>query len=125
MFLIAFLLAAAVPRLQNPGFEAATLSGWESKVYRKSGQDPMVRLDSSQAREGRQCLLIEARDPASAGVVQTLFLPPGSLYRLTAWIKTEALAARRGGPIEIQTPAGRVGKSPLRSPAPPTGRKKR
>jgi alpha-N-arabinofuranosidase len=114
MFLGAFLLAATVAQLQNPGFEAATLSGWEIKIYQKTGQDPVVRLDSGQAREGRQCLLIEARDAASAAVFQTLYLPPGSLYRLKAWIKTEALAAA-GGLIEIQTPAGRVGKSRPRS----------
>ncbi len=121
MFLTAFLLAAALPQLQNPGFEAPTLSGWESRIYRKSGRDPIVRLDSSQAREGRQCLLIEALDPASAGVAQTLFLSPGSLYRLRAWIKTEALSAdgapAAGGLIEIQTPAGKVGESRTRSGA--------
>src|ERR1700722_1645717 len=121
MFLTAFLLAAALPQLQNPGFEAPTLSGWESKTYRKSGRDPLSRLDSSHAREGRQCLLIEAPDPASAGVVQTLFLSPGALYRLRAWVKTEALAAdgapAAGGLIEIQTPAGSVGKSRPKSGA--------
>jgi len=119
MFLGALFLAAAVGQLQNPGFEAATLSGWESKIYQKSGRDPLIRLDSSQTREGRQSLLIEASDPASAAVAQTLFLLPGSLYRLKASIKTEALAAdgapAAGGLIEIETPAGRVGKSRPRS----------
>ena len=76
MFLGAFLLAAAIAQLQNPGFEAATLSGWETKIYQKTGQYPVVRLDSGQAREGRQCLLIEAHDAASAGVFQTFYLPP-------------------------------------------------
>ncbi len=115
MFAGAFLLAAAVGQLQNPGFEAATLSGWETKIYHKSGRDPVVRLDSSRPGEGRQCLLIEASDPASAGVSQTLYLTPGSLYRLRASIRTEVLSGdggpTGGGLIEIDTPAGRVGKS--------------
>ena len=116
MLLSLFLLAAAVPQLHNPGFEdSQPLSGWESEIYEKSGREPVIRLDAT-AREGQHSLLIEAADPASAGVRQTLFLRPGGLYRLTAWIRTGALTAP-GGMIEIQTPAGRVGKSRLRSEA--------
>jgi len=116
MLLSLFLLAAAVPQLHNPGFEdPQPLSGWESRIYEKSGRDPVIRLDAT-AREGRHCLLIEGADPASAGVSQALFLRPGGLYRLTAWIRTGVLTAP-GGIIEIQTPTGRVGKSRLRSGA--------
>ncbi len=116
MFLSFFLLAAAIPQIQNPGFEASKpLAGWESKVYAKAGREPRIVADSGDAREGKQALLIDAPEPAAAGVLQTFFLPPGGLYRLTVWIRTESLEAQgkpgAGGLIEIETPAGRIGTS--------------
>ncbi|MBI3667722.1 MAG: hypothetical protein HY236_16080 [Acidobacteria bacterium] len=116
------LLAAATPQIHNPGFEAPEpLSGWTTRVYGKSGRDPLIRADTSEFKEGKQSLLIDAPEPARAGAFQTLFFEPGSLCRLRAWVKTEGVMANgrpaAGGWIEVRTPVGAIGRSRARTGA--------
>ena len=123
--LLALLLVssgASKSPIQNPGFEASPfLSGWEKHVRSEhdNGHIPTFTADRGDAKEGSQSLLVEAPDAASASVSQRVFLPVGSLWRVRAWIKTENLSAaddtHAGGFISIDTPAGEIASSPIRS----------
>ena len=80
--------------VRNPGFESApVLTGWEveTRLRQDHGRTPTLTADPNDAREGAQSLLIEALDPADASVKQRIFLPVGSLWRASVWIKTENL----------------------------------
>ncbi len=115
MFTVALLLAVSA-QVQNPGFESAALSGWQTQVYGPASDQPALRLDSSAPKEGRQSLLIEAPRAGRAAVSQTMFLEPGSLWRLRVWVKTDA--SQPGGIAEIRTPGGSLGDT---AALPPSG----
>ena len=64
-------MALAAPGIQNPGFEAAQLlSGWEVNTPAQGTEVVQVRADTTDRKEGRQSLLIEARAPASYSLNQ-------------------------------------------------------
>ena len=120
--------AEAPAVLLNSGFESIPpLTGWEveTRLREPSGRKPTLDVDSSEAKEGRQSLRIEALDPAEAGVKQRIFLPVGSLWRARVWVKTEGLdssAGETGGMLAIDTPgaeiaatSGRSGTTPWRN----------
>ncbi len=117
----ALLLAMALsaPQLQNPGFGASEiLAGWEVNTPAQEGRGVQVRVDSTEAKEGRQSLLIEAREPASYALNQWIVLPAGTLWRARIWIKTENLVPRPrdgrgggGGQIVIDSREGVLGRS--------------
>ena len=91
------LMALSAPQLQNPGFEASELlAGWEVNTPAQESKGVQVRADSTEAKEGRQSLLIEAREPASYSLNQWIVLPAGTLWRARIWIKTENLGPRPG-----------------------------
>ena len=82
---------AALLGLENPGFESGDpLVAWKTWIY-KDGRDPVIRVDSSAAKEGKQSLLVEAEDPADVALGQTISLPAGSVWSVRCWIKTEGL----------------------------------
>jgi alpha-N-arabinofuranosidase len=119
---LALLLSAAAttsePAVQNPGFEASPfLRGWKIQIRAKeeNGRRPTFTSDRSESKEGNQSLLIEAPDSADAEASQKIFLPVGSLWRVSVWVKTEDLSAeepgRAGGFISVETPVGSVGSS--------------
>ncbi len=110
---------ASPPVVQNPGFEASpALSDWKVDIHAQTegAREPVITVDESEAKEGRQSLRMEAFDPASASVRQRIFLPVGSLWRAQVWVKTENLTLASGseaqGRIKIETPAGDAGASP-------------
>ncbi|HLY20476.1 MAG TPA: hypothetical protein VKR61_24785, partial [Bryobacteraceae bacterium] len=96
MILPALALLAIAPQLHNGNFEQG-LEGW--MVHRHSGRasDPLVQT-------GKRALWIEPRGPGSAGVSQTLYLTPGSLWRVGARTSGHTL-------IEANTPSGSFGSS--------------
>src|SRR5208337_473107 len=113
-------VALGAPQLQNPGFEASELlAGWEvnTPAHEKKGVE--VRPDTTERREGRQSLLIEARAAASYSLNQWIVLPAGTLWRARIWIKTEGLGpigrGGAGGQILIDSREGVLGKSSPRS----------
>jgi alpha-N-arabinofuranosidase len=114
------LLALSAPQLQNPGFEASELlAGWEVNTPAQEGKGVQVRADSRETKEGRQSLLIDARQPASYSLNQWIVLPAGTLWRARIWIKTENLGpAGHGGAsgqILIDSREGVLGRSSSRS----------
>jgi alpha-L-arabinofuranosidase len=113
------LFAVSSPALQNPGFEEpGPLSGWRVYLEEREGRDPVIRVDSSEFKEGKQSLLLDPEDPAHLTVGQRLYLPVGSLWRVKGWVKSENLNVkdRTGvtGVIDIQTPAGSLGRTESR-----------
>lgn len=109
MLVLVAMLAAFAPQLENGGFEERELAGWKTERDAKEIRDPVFRLDSGDARQGSQSLLIETADPARAAASQTVFLRPGSLWRVSGWLKNGQNAS--GGRINIATPAGSVGRT--------------
>lgn len=114
------LSAQSVPLLQNPGFELATaqsgqILGW--KVSSASGSNGVsIGIDTGQAKEGSRSLLIDTRDASDVNVSQELFLPVGTTWKVSVWIKGEASAANHESPqtgaLEIEAPSGNQGKAP-------------
>src|SRR5580693_3866625 len=93
------LSAQSSPRLQNPGFEAATLQsgqvpGWTVSSEARTNE-AVVRVDEVQVKTGTRALLIDSKEPAGVSVSQELFLPVGSTWRVSVWIRGEALAGNR------------------------------
>jgi alpha-N-arabinofuranosidase len=117
-------LAISGSTLQNPGFEASDpLSSWEIEADKKN--DVSIRVDQTNPKQGRQSLLIEARNSTEATVRQELSLPVGTLWRAKVSIRTDGLKLRtptgETGLIEIQTPPGNQGRSKGRTGNTPWG----
>ncbi|HVN03844.1 MAG TPA: hypothetical protein VMT86_05455 [Bryobacteraceae bacterium] len=103
------LLAAAIPQLQNGNFDSG-LVGWTAESHGDSGHQAEVRVEDAPGSGQRHALVIEPRAQQRAEVVQTVYLTPGKLWRLTA----RAHGADGGGSracIEVTTPSGTIGSS--------------
>ena len=127
MLACAFLLMAVgiaeaqnVTQLQNPGFEAPVTSGvqipgWDVSTGKGAG-GIQIQTDHLQAKEGTQALRIESAQPGNVRVTQTLFLPVGSTWKASVWVRGEALQAKNeaseSGGLAIETPAGDQGTAP-------------
>lgn len=122
LFGLLLFLAIAVPQLHNPSFEtsariAGQVPGWKVSIKNSRGSRVVVRTDATEFKEGSESLLVEARDAADATISQDLFLPVGTLWQVSAWIKTESLSGpdktRGGAQIVVETPAGDQGRTPV------------
>ena len=96
MILPALALLAIAPQLHNGGFEQE-LASWTIHTHDDRGAKPLVRV-------ANRTLSIEPRGPGQAGVSQTVYLTPGSLWRLSA--RTSGAAQ-----IEVDTLSGVFGSS--------------
>ncbi len=96
MILPALALLAIAPQLHNGTF-AENLDGWTVHRHGERSGDPVVRAAGGT-------LTIEAPGPGLAGITQTIYLTPGSLWRL---------GARSSGKVRIavETPSGTFGSS--------------
>jgi len=122
------LMAWAAPQMQstsqvqNPGFESAAsgsqqISGWRVWTEEKTTSKVQFQIDSSQFKEGNHSLLIDSQEPVDSAVSQELFLPVGTTWKVSAWVKAEGLRGREGategGAFEIETPVGDQGRAAL------------
>src|SRR5579859_5399049 len=124
------LLAAAVvlfapagkAQIVNAGFEAVTPDQSWQVDPEEAKQSYTISADTKDFKEGRQSLSISADKPVSLTLHQQLFLPVGTLWRLTGWVKTNASAPLLGevatnesveaGPrIGMDSPGGSQGSS--------------
>jgi len=95
------------PSLLNGGFESATAAElWQVDV--PAGQRVSITLDRSGAIDGRQSLLITSDQPASITLRQQVFLPVGTLWRLTGWARITG-ASNPSPQIGIESPVGEQG----------------
>lgn len=72
--------------------------------------------DASNKKEGKQSLLVSADEPVHLTLRQELFLPVGTLWRLSGWVKSAARedssdASSPSQRIGIETPVGSQGLS--------------
>src|SRR5262249_4090632 len=116
---LTLLVAIGATVLQNAGFEDTDpLSVWKIYSEVREGRDPVIRADKKEFKEGKQSLVLSPADPARLSVGQRIYLPVGSLWRLSGWIKTEDLDPKDRtsvvGAIDIQTPAGSLGRTQSR-----------
>ncbi|MFN7994124.1 MAG: hypothetical protein U0Q18_11005 [Bryobacteraceae bacterium] len=103
------LLAAASPQLRNGNFDDQ-LAGWSVHSHADSGPAAGVRIEPVQGKGFRYAVLVECPGSERAGVEQTLYLTPGSLWRLSARAKQSGPAAPAPR-LEVETPSGTIGRT--------------
>lgn len=87
---------ASQGHIQNGGFEASVpAESWLIDTT-EAKQAFSISLDSIAAKEGLQSLLITATQPVNLTLRQEVFLPIGTLWRLTGWEKSEASSPSTG-----------------------------
>ena len=111
--------SASTQPVRNGGFEAAaTAESWEIEAA-----DPKafsMSLDKANAKEGSQSLLVTADHPTAVILRQDIFLPVGTMWRLTGWVKTAATNPSGVAPapqigIEAQAGGQGLGQVPANS----------
>lgn len=110
--LLLLMAAAASPQVVvNGGFEAAQpLAGWAaSPSPQKSGVT--LRADTQVFKEGKQALLLMAEHAGSLDLRQEVYLPVGTLWRLSAWVKSEMPQNSRPPSVSADTPSGSQGSA--------------
>jgi len=81
--------------IRNPSFEKAfgnKPAGWETQIYGGKAEFKYT----PGGRSGKRSVIIASPNGADAGWLTTVAVKPHSQYRLSAWIKTENLAAGTG-----------------------------
>jgi alpha-L-arabinofuranosidase len=102
--------------IQNGGFESSVVGQFWQVRPQEAKQKFSMSLDRSDAREGQQSLLVEASDPVNLTLRQEIFLPVGTLWRVTGWTKSQISAnvakADAGPRIGIDSQVGKQDFSP-------------
>ncbi len=101
--------------LKDGGFEAATVAEFWQVESSEAKPEFSISLDKGDAKEGSQSLLVAAEHPTNVTLHQEVFLPVGTLWRLTGWIRAAA-SSDSGSPndaprIGIEAQAGDQGFS--------------
>jgi hypothetical protein len=110
--LLLFMAAAANPQVVvNGGFEAAQpTTGWTvTPSQQRSGVT--WRADTQIVKEGKQSLALTAEHAGSIDLRQEVYLPVGTLWRLSAWVKTEMPPNSRPPSLSAGTPSGGQGSA--------------
>ena len=96
-------------RLKNQSFESATPAEFWQVEPSEGKQEFSLRVDQAHAKDGAQALLVEAAHPTNVVLRQEVFLPVGTMWRLTGWVRSAGLLPAGGsgaGPrIGIEAPA--------------------
>lgn len=97
--------------LQNAGFESSTPGEFWQVDPSEAKQEFSITVDGSQAKEGKQSLLVSAEQPIALTLRQEIFLPVGTLWKLTGWTKSQvsAVTARADAYSELPTAGPRIG----------------
>ncbi len=105
--------------LINGGFEAIVpAESWE--IETPNPKDFSLTLDKADVIEGSQSLLVAADRPAGVTLRQEVFLPIGTMWRLTGWVKSAATTSVASAPtpgigVEAQVGDQGFGQAPLNS----------
>jgi len=112
--LLLLLAIAAInpPPIANGGFESEpVIANW---VASPTESNVVIKADTQSAKEGRQSLLVSVSEPTELTLNQRIYLPVGTLWRLTAWLKLDPTTAEANSPsIVIDTPSGRQGTATI------------
>ncbi len=91
LLLLGFVGGGTQP-VKNGGFEAANpADSWQIEPS-EAKQFFLIAADKTEVKEGSQSLRISADQPVHVTLRQELFLPAGTLWRLTGWVKSSASA---------------------------------
>jgi len=70
----------------------------------------VIKADTQSPKEGRKALLVSAAEPTDISLSQEIYVPVGTLWRLSAWLKVGPNTADAMSPaIVVDTPSGRQG----------------
>jgi alpha-N-arabinofuranosidase len=101
--LLAFVGGGNQP-IKNGGFEAATpAESWRIEPD-EAKQGVSLSLDKAKVKEGSQSLLISADRAVHLTLRQEVFLPIGTLWRLTGWVKSSASPVSASGDSSAENP---------------------
>jgi len=104
VFFLFPLVGGDSTHLQNGGFEAATPGEFWQVEPSEAKQSFSISVDRSDAKEGQQSLLIAAEQPVHLTLRQEVFLPVGTLWRLTGWTRSQASAVSVSKDISWEQP---------------------
>lgn len=108
--LCAFGLASNGPMLRNAGFEAPKPGDGWNVDREEAGQRFAIQVDRQEVKEGQQSLLIIAHQAINLTLRQEIFLPVGTLWRLSAWERSQGSPVKPGGDAWNRPTAGpRIG----------------
>jgi alpha-L-arabinofuranosidase len=109
--LLVLVVSAGTVQLRNAGFESSTAAEFWQVEPSEAKQTFSMSLDRSQVKEGQQSLLISADQPVNLTLRQEIFLPVGTLWRLTGWTKSEvsSVSAAPDGYGNVPAPGPRIG----------------
>ena len=96
LFVVLLQGDATTRNIRNGGFEGSVPGEFWVIDPEEAKQAFSLSLDGTAAKEGQQSLLITAAQPVNLTLRQEVFLPIGTLWRLTGWEKSGASAASPG-----------------------------
>lgn len=103
---VLLLMGGTAPiSLQNAGFESQTVGEFWKVDESEPKQNFSISLDRSEKKEGQQSLLISAENPVHVTLRQELFLPVGTLWRVTGFVKSQASAVTPSADPYSDTPS--------------------
>lgn len=103
---IGLFFGLQTPTIENLHFERG-LAGWDIATF---GARPTVVVEPTAGHDRDPALKISSVEPSDAAVGRDIPVRPGALYRLGAWVKTEAIDPRDApvfGAIQVQQAGGR------------------
>jgi alpha-L-arabinofuranosidase len=97
--------------LRNGGFELSTPGEFWQVDEEEAKQNFSISLDRTVVKEGQQALLVTADQPVHLNLRQEVFLPVGTLWRLTGWEKSAVspVSGASNAPAEPPLPGPRIG----------------
>jgi len=109
--LLVIVGSAGPVQLKNAGFESSTPAEFWQVEPSEAKQTFSMTADRSQTKEGQQSLLISADQPVDLTLRQEIFLPVGTLWRVTGWTKSEvsSVSAAPDAYGNVPPPAPRIG----------------
>ena len=97
--LLALVGGANPNSLRNGGFESSTPGEFWQVDKSEAKQAFSLRADRTEVKQGQQSLLITADQPLHLTLRQEVFLPVGTLWRLSGWEKSTTVPVSSAGSV--------------------------
>jgi alpha-L-arabinofuranosidase len=99
-----------LPPVENASADSESNAAWRTKVWNGDGQFTVV--DGGRDGAGK-CLMVESRDGGDLSWFHRIAVEPGSVYRLSGWIKTQDVEATTGRGVVLNVHGIGGGTVPL------------
>jgi alpha-L-arabinofuranosidase len=110
--LLAFVGGASPSNLRNGGFESSTPGEFWQVDESETKQGFSISVDRTDVKEGRQSLVMTADEPVQLTLRQEVFLPVGTLWRLTGWERSVVSPASSPNNASADLGLGQSGLGP-------------